>query len=86
MSNVHPEGMCKDCRVEPGEPGPGDTVRSRCRGCADTRNAEAKVAREARKRKGLCSYPGGCEKRVSKGRAQCKEHLEYYAARMRVAS
>lgn len=86
MSNGQPEGMCKDCRVEPAEERADGTLASRCRACADARNEAAKAARAKAKRKGLCTYPGRTDKVHREGklkRSYCKPHLAYFAERMR---
>lgn len=80
MSETRPEGYCKDCRVEPAAERPDGTLASRCAACAALRNEAAKTARAKAKRRGLCRYPGGCERKPAAGRTMCREHLDYYVA------
>lgn len=84
MSNVRPDGYCKDCRVEPAPTKPDGSLASRCKACAAVRNEAAKEALERAKRRGLCAWEGGnCEYKSAPGLTYCSEHAEYHAARRR---
>ena len=80
MSNVHPPGMCRDCRVEPAPLREDGTHTTRCEACRRARNQRVREERAARRAKGRCLWLG-CSKQAKKGRRYCAEHLEYYRVR-----
>lgn len=82
MSETRPQGYCKDCRVEPAEARADGSLASRCRVCADARNASLKAARAEAKTKGLCAWEGGgCKRKAVDGKTYCKTHLAYHRER-----